>query len=76
MTVRKRCKTTHLAFCQSILDFVDFDLTEALDLQQTTASRRVHRGDGVVAISFELGNIACIDAVSLDGFDIDDVAIL
>lgn len=68
--------TTHLALCQRILDLVDFDLAKALDLQQVAASCCMHGGDSVVTIGFKLGNIACIDAMSLDGFDVDNVAVL
>ena len=67
---------THLTLCQSFLDLLDLDLAEALDLQQAAAGSRVHRVDGVVTTSLELIDVACIDAVSLNSLDVDDVAVL
>lgn len=67
---------THLTLRQCILDLIDLDLAEALDLQQIAASGRVHGGDGVVAIGFELRDVGYTDAVCLDGFNVDDVTVL
>lgn len=39
------CESAYLALCDSILDFVNLDLTEALDLQQCATSRRVNSLD-------------------------------
>ena len=67
---------THLTLRQSILDFVNLDLTEALDFQQVAAGGCVHRGDGVVAIGLELRDVSRTNAMGLDGIDVDNVAVL
>jgi hypothetical protein len=48
---------TDLAFRDGILDFVDLDLTEALDLEQVATRSRVHRSDRVVAIGLEFRDV-------------------
>lgn len=65
-----------LAFCQRIFDLVDLNLTEALDLEQVTASGCVHGGNGVVAIGLKLHDVRDTNAVRLDCLDVDNVAIL
>jgi hypothetical protein len=69
-------KATYLTLRQCILDLVNFDLTEALDLYQITASGCVHGGDGVVAVGLELCDVDRAYAVGLDGVDVDDEAVL
>ena len=67
---------TYLALGNGILDLVNLDLTEALDLEQVATSSRMHRSDRVVAISLELRDVDCTDAVRLDRVNIDDEAVL
>jgi hypothetical protein len=67
---------TDLAFRDGILDFVDLDLTEALDLEQVATRSRVHRSDRVVAIGLEFRDVDSTDAVRLNGINVDDEAVL
>ncbi len=69
-----RC--THLTLRYSIFHLVHFDLAKPLDLQEIATGGRVHRGDSVVSICFQLCNVDRADAMGLDGVNVDDEAIL
>ena len=66
----------HLALGDRIFDFVYLDLTEAFDLEQVATSGRVHRGNRIVAVGFELCNVNSTDAMCLDRIDVDNEAVL
>jgi hypothetical protein len=68
--------SARLTLPHRILDFIHLDLAEALDLEQVAPRGRVHRGDGVVAVCLELGDVDGADAVGLNRVDVDDEAVL
>jgi hypothetical protein len=68
--------SARLTLAHRIFNFIHLNLTEALDLEQVTPRSRVHRGDGVVAVGLQLGDVDGADAVGLDRVDVDDEAVL
>jgi len=76
MTNEEGAMKTYLTLCNSILDLIDLDFTEALDLEQIATSRSVNRRDGIISTVLQLCNINSADTVSLDGIDVDNESFL
>lgn len=63
---------TYLALGNSVLDLVDFDITEALDLREIATCSCMYRGNCVISIGLELRDIYRANSMSLDCVDVDN----